>query len=189
METAIRGNPAEVSLACKAVAEPAAFGPIYDLYFPRVYNYIRYRLRHPDLTDDITALTFERALVRIGSFDPDRATLATWLLAIARNAVNDHLRARQRRRFVSLEWLRGRASEEPGAEEELIGQERKEQLLIALSRLQDRERDILALKFSAGLTNRQISRLTRLSASNVGVILHRAVSRLRRELGAEEGNR
>ena len=54
-------------------------------------------------------------------------------------------------------------------------------LSVLLARLADRERELVALKYGAGLTNRAIARLSGLSESNVGVILHRAVQTLRSE--------
>lgn len=188
METAISEALEEVVLAARAASDPAAFAPIYDHYFPRVYNYIRYRVRRRDVTDDLTALTFERALAGIGSFDSERTAFAPWMFAIARNAVNDHLRGLRRARWVSLDWLRGRSSEAPGAEESLVGEERRHRLLRAVARLGTREQDLLSLRFAGGQTNRQIARLTGLSESNVGVILHRTVRKLRTEMNHEEQN-
>ena len=48
-----------------------------------------------------------------------------------------------------------------------------------LAALPDRERELVALKYGAGLTNRAIARLTGLTESNVGTILHRAIVALR----------
>jgi RNA polymerase sigma factor (sigma-70 family) len=67
----------------------------------------------------------------------------------------------------------------PQPEEALVGQEELAETLAALDRLEERERELLALKFSARMTNRQISALTGLSESNVGVILYRAIQRMR----------
>jgi RNA polymerase sigma-70 factor, ECF subfamily len=52
-------------------------------------------------------------------------------------------------------------------------------LSVLLAQLADRERELVALKYGAGLTNRAIARLSGLSESNVGVILYRAVQMLR----------
>ncbi len=176
----------ELALVARATAEPAAFAAIYDHYFPRVYNYVRYRVRDANTADDITAQVFERALVRIGSYRPERAPFGAWLFAIARNAVNDHLRAQRRRHWLSLEALRDRASTEPQPEEIAIHSETHTELLTAVARLSDRERDLIALKFAAGLTNRRIAALTSLSESNVGVILYRAIRKLRDYLTGNE---
>ncbi|MDY6876213.1 MAG: sigma-70 family RNA polymerase sigma factor [Chloroflexota bacterium] len=178
--------PNELALVARATAEPAAFAAIYDHYFPRVYNYVRYRVQDAEAADDVTAQVFERALVNIGRFSPERAPFAAWLFAIARNAANDYLRAQRRRRWLSLQVLRDWASAEPQPEEVVIRDETRAELLASLARLSDRERDLIALKFAAGLTNRHIAELTGLGASNVGVILYRAVRRLRAELSAKE---
>ncbi|MBC8255576.1 MAG: sigma-70 family RNA polymerase sigma factor, partial [Ardenticatenia bacterium] len=95
-------------------------------------------------------------------------------------------RAKRRRGWLSLEVLRDRASAEPQPEEVVIHSETRAGLLAAVARLSDRERDLIALKFAAGLTNRRIAELTGLSESNVGVILYRAMRRLRAKLGAKE---
>ena len=178
--------PNELALVARATAEPAAFAAIYDHYFPRVYNYVRYRIGDAQVADDITAQIFERALVNVGCYRPERAPFAAWLFAIVRNAVNDHLRAQKRRRWLTLEALRGRASTEPRPEEVAIHNETRADLLAAVSRLSHRERDLIGLKFAGGLTNRRIAALTGLSESNVGVILYRAIRRLRAELNAKE---
>lgn len=186
MDGTVAVLPNELALAARATAEPAAFAVIYDHYFSRVYNYVRYRVQNAETADDITAQVFERALANIGSYRPERAPFGAWLFAIARNAVNDYLRAKRRRRWLSLEVLRGRASAEPQPEEVAIHHETRAELLAAVACLSDRERDLIALKFAAGLTNRRIAELTGLSESNVGVILYRAVRRLRAELSAKE---
>jgi RNA polymerase sigma factor (sigma-70 family) len=178
--------PNELALVAQAVAEPAAFAAIYDHYFPRVYNYVRYRVGDAETADDLTAQVFERALVHIGGYRPGRAAFAVWLFAIARNAVSDHLRARRRRCWLSLETLHDRSSGDPQPEEVVTRDETRAELLGAVAHLSDRERDLIALKFGAGLTNRRIAELASLSESNVGVILYRAVRRLRVELGARE---
>ncbi|MHB8157955.1 MAG: RNA polymerase sigma factor, partial [Desulfocucumaceae bacterium] len=57
--------------------------------------------------------------------------------------------------------------------------ETRDNLLQALASLEDRERNIVALKFWGRLSNRRIAELTGLSSSNVGVILYRSMRRLR----------
>jgi len=184
MDGTVAVLPNELALVARATAEPAAFAAIYDHYFPRVYNYVRYRVGDAETADDLTAQVFERALVNIGRYRPERGPFAAWLFAIARNAVSDCLRAQRRRRWLSLEVLHDRASAEPQPEEVAIRNETHAELLAAVARLSDRERDLIALKFAAGLTNRRIAKLTGLSESNVGVILYRAMRRLRAELPA-----
>lgn len=63
--------PNEQSLINRAKEEPSAFGAIYDHYFSRVYNYVRYRVRDPQVTDDLTATIFERVLANLSRYQAD----------------------------------------------------------------------------------------------------------------------
>jgi RNA polymerase sigma-70 factor (ECF subfamily) len=177
--------PNELALVAQASANAAAFAALYDHYFSRVYNYVRYRLPDTDTADDITAQVFERALTHLGSYQAEKAPFSAWLFTIARNAVNDHLRAQQRRRWLSLDVLWNWSSAEPQPGEVVVEHELQDELLAAVVRLGSRERDLIGLKFAAGLTNRRIAELTGLSESNVGIILYRAVRRLRSDLLAK----
>jgi len=182
MDSAIAILPDETTLVAQAKVEPAAFAAIYDHYFSRVYNYARYRLADAQTADDVTAQIFERTLANIGHYQPERAPFAAWLFAIARNAVSDHLRAERRRRWLSLDILRDRSDPKPQPEQVAVENESRVALLAAVACLNDRERDLIALKFAAGLTNRHIAELAGLSESNVGVTLFRTMRKLRAEL-------
>jgi RNA polymerase sigma-70 factor (ECF subfamily) len=186
MDIAIQVLENEMALVKRAVAEPAAFAEIYDYYFPRVYNYIRYRVRNAETADDITAVVFERALVKIYTYRPERNPFSTWLFAIARNAITDHLRLQRRRQWVSMETLSDRPGDDCLPEEIVVRNEVHNLVRAAVANLPERDREVLALKFGAGLTNRAIAGVIRLSESNVGVILYRAVKRLRSVLSSEE---
>ncbi len=56
--------PNETALVAQAKTDTTVFARIYDHYFDRVYNYIRYRIQDIQATDDITAQVFERALTQ-----------------------------------------------------------------------------------------------------------------------------
>jgi len=185
MDGTVWALPQEQALVARAQAEPKAFAAVYDHYYPRVYTYARYRVSETHAAEDLTAQIFERVLVRIGDYDPDRAPFAAWLFTIARNVVNDHLRAAQRHPMVSLEAQYHLVSSEPLPEEAAVHREANTELLAALEALSDREREIVALKFVGGLTNRRIADIVRLSEKHVSVILYRAVQRLRRQLQPE----
>lgn len=155
---------------------------LFDQEYPRIYNYVRYRCGDPDLADDLTAQSFERALSRLDTFCPERGSFHTWMMAIAHNIVCNHFRGERLRHFMPWEWFADHAASDPGPEESAIQDEIKAAASLALQQLSERERELVALKFAGGLTNIEISGLTGLSASNVGVILCRALRRMEREL-------
>ncbi len=179
--------PNEKALVARVKAEPGAFAAIYDHYYPRIYNYVRYRVGEQEIAEDITALVFERALTRINQFLPQRGSLTGWLFGIARHAVRDYLRHQKRHRLLSLDILTSQKSTEPQPEQIIIKNDLHTQVLKAVSGLRDRDKDLIALKFGASLTNREIAILTGLTESNVGVILYRAVLKLRKKLVEKEG--
>jgi RNA polymerase sigma-70 factor (ECF subfamily) len=178
----------ETNLAARAAGEPAAFAAIYDHYFPKVYSYVRYRVNDDDAADEITAQIFEKALKGIASYQPDKAPLGAWLFGIARHAIENHYRIQRRRAWFSFDQFFNHPTQDPPPEEVVTRLDTQQRLLAAVARLKDRERDLIALKFTSGLENVQIARLTGLSESNVGVILYRALRQLRAMLEEKEEN-
>ena len=176
----------EQVLVARAAGDPGAFAAVYDHYFKPLYNYVRYRVQDAKAAEDITSQVFERALARIGGYRPERGEFAGWLFTIARNAVSDHLRSARRRRWLPLDLVGSLASDEPPPDEVSVRHETWDRVLKAVARLEDRERELIGLKFGARLTNRQIADLTGLTESNVSVILYRAVRRLRAQLAEGE---
>jgi RNA polymerase sigma factor (sigma-70 family) len=166
------------ALAVRAANDPQAFTELYDAYFPRIYNYVRCRCYDLVTADDLTAQVFERLLDHIGQYAPGRGPFEAWLFAIARNVVNSHYRGM---RFPWLAWeeLHHQPAGGSNLEETVVSHQAQGDLLAALSRLDARSRDVLSLKYAASLSSRQIAQMTRLSESNVRVILHRALERLR----------
>ncbi len=148
---------------------------VYREEMPRVYNFFRYRVGDGPGAEDLTSVTFEKAWRARDRYRKDRASVATWLLAIARNVATDHFR--KDRREVPLE-----EAEELGAtspEGPLLRRAELRRLSALLADLKERDRELLALKYGAGATNRAIAKLTGLGESNVGTILHRVVAALR----------
>lgn len=158
----------------------------YDEYFGRVYNYACYRCGDAVAADDLAALTFERALMHLEDYDARRGSFGAWLFKIARNVINNHLRNEARRNHLPLEWVGNQADQAASPEDCLIKGETQAEMLSALAQLSERERDLLSLKFAGRLTNRRIAEITGLSEANIGVILYRAVRRLRVILDVEE---
>src|SRR5262249_11256352 len=108
----------------------------------------------------------------------DRATAGTWLLAIAKNVAIDHYRSRRLRETAPLDEAREVAGgETPG--ERFARRSDADRLACLLQALAERERELVSRKYGARLTNREIARVTGLSETNVGSILHRTVKGLR----------
>ncbi|WP_019913026.1 sigma-70 family RNA polymerase sigma factor [Paenibacillus sp. HW567] len=162
------------------------FTTIFETYYTRIFNYTAYRVSCRYTAEDLTSLVFEKTLSKLHSYSPDKAPLEVWLFAIARNVVNDYYRSLKRTRFFPLEMIRELVSSRQVPEEQLLEGERSGQLSRALDTLSAKERNIVALKFGADLKNKEISSLTGISESNVGVILYRSMRKLKSEIGSVE---
>jgi RNA polymerase sigma-70 factor (ECF subfamily) len=130
----------------------------------------------------LTAETFEKAWRHRERYRNDLASFSTWLFTIARRVATDHFR--KWRQTFPLE-VAERISTSQTLED--TAQERTElaQLSALLARLAERERELVALKFGAGLTNRAIAQISGLSESNVSTILSRVTHQLRAQLENE----
>jgi RNA polymerase sigma-70 factor (ECF subfamily) len=157
-------------------ATEADFEELYRAELPRIYNFFRYRVGDGQLAEDLTAETFEKAWRSRNRYSRRLAAYSTWVFTIARRVVVDHYR--KYRAEVPLNDVAHVAADE--TLEDLTQQQADfAHLSLLLARLADRDRELVALKYGAGLTNRTIAGLTGLTESNVGVILHRALQTLR----------
>jgi RNA polymerase sigma-70 factor (ECF subfamily) len=171
-----------------ATVDGGAFLALYDRHLSRVYAYFRHRISDETVCEDLTAATFEQALAHLDQYTADRGPFAAWLFGIARNQANGHLRRTQRWRWLPLELAPRLVSTWMQPEDTVIHADTCQELVRHLQRLGPRQRDLIALKFAAGLSNKQIAILTGLTESNVGVILHRAIRQLRRWMQSCETN-
>jgi len=167
-------------LASWIAAEPD-WDQVYTEQLPRVLNFFRYRLGDTAEVEDLTARTFEKAWRARHRYRRDLAGFSTWLLTIARNVAIDHLRARQRPLgYEPLDVAAAVPSPGRTPEQQAVHQCEAERLAALLATLEPRQRELIAMKYGAEMTNRAIAHATGLSESNVGTILHRAVETLRR---------
>jgi RNA polymerase sigma-70 factor, ECF subfamily len=157
------------------------FESLYRSSRDDVYGYVFTLLRDPSAAEDITAIAFERAYRRRRTFDRRRGEERAWLFGIARNAALDELRRRRRMAALVTEPEDVEAVEEgDGAEVAL----RRTAVQAALAKLPAREREIVALKFHAGMSNAELARVLGVSESNAGTLLYRTMEKLRKACNA-----
>jgi RNA polymerase sigma factor (sigma-70 family) len=138
----------------------------------RVYAYVAYRLGPGPDAEDVTNDVFERAVRYRESFDPKKGEPVAWLIGIARRCIDD------RRRAIAAE-LGGTEQGEDAADD--LDRQVVQRLTLreALGQLDDRSRELLALRYAADLTARDIGLLLGLRTNTVEVSVHRSLERLR----------
>jgi RNA polymerase sigma-70 factor (ECF subfamily) len=151
---------------------------IYRQQMPRIYNFFRYRLGSDEVAQDLTATTFTKAWRARDQYDADRGVFTAWLFTIARNVANDYLRKSMRRNEVPLDAIWNLATDQ-NVEGEARKRRRFQKLHALLKTLSARDQEIIALKYGANMTNRDIAKATGLTESNVGTIIYRTVNKLR----------
>jgi RNA polymerase sigma-70 factor, ECF subfamily len=158
------------------------FEALYRASRDDVYAYVSTMLRDPAAAEDITALAFERAYRRRRTFDRRRGDERAWVFGIARNAALDELRRRRRTATLVTDAAEDsvEADEGDGAEVAL----RRTAVQAALAQLPAREREIVALKFHAGMSNAELARVLGVSESNAGTLLYRTMEKLRKACNA-----
>jgi RNA polymerase sigma factor (sigma-70 family) len=163
------------------------FARVYDEHVWRVYGFFGYHLGSRADVDDLTQLTFERALRAWHRFDRRRASTGTWLMSIARNLLIDHYRRDRSGVQEPLEDAEGRRElTDRDADPSDMGI--SPDLEAALETLDERQRELIALRYGGEMTGPEIAKLTGLSLANVQQILSRALRKLRSELEEEGGS-
>jgi RNA polymerase sigma-70 factor, ECF subfamily len=176
----------EGALTLTAVASSEAETPqrrlerLYAACRDDVYAYVASVLQDRSLAEEVTAAAFERAFRRRALFNPRRGSERAWLFGIARNAALDELRRRSRVVSFAGEHDADAAGEDPAGDSL-----RRAAVRAALAQLSARERELIALKFHAGLSNAELARVLGVSESNAGTMLHRAITKLRKACDEE----
>lgn len=153
------------------------FAQAYETHVWDVYAFLAYRTGQRADAEDLTQLTFERALRAWSEFDDRKGSLKTWLVAIAHHALVDHVRKDQRTKREPLEEA---GQDSLAVEDPDIGI--APELALALERLGERDREVLALRYGADLPGADIADLLNLSLANVHQIISRSLRRLRADL-------
>ena len=165
------------------MAEPIDWELVYTQELSRVYNFFLYKSGDRETAQDLTALTFERAWRLRRRYRQDLSAIPTWLFGISRNVFKEHLRREKNAKQAEFsEEAGGYFDSEPEIEDDIEKNQAKETLRKLLLELPDREAELIALKYGAELNNREIAKITGLSESNVGTLLHRTVKGLRERM-------
>ena len=164
----------------QAGSDPKAFTDLYQTYYRRVFQYMCYRCDCSATAEDLTAQTFERILHSLPRYQEGEAPIEAWIFTIAANCFRDWYRRQKRLAWLPWDQFIRHPAAQPAPEEQVQVHEEQRELQRALNTLSERERSLIAWRFGARMTNRQIATLSHLSEQNVAVILFRALRKLQR---------
>ena len=170
----------EQEIVSRAQLNPVSFAPLYDHYFPKIYNYIYNKVHNSQLTEDLVSETFYKALANIKKFQWQDRSFACWLYTIARNQVIDQFRKQDPVLFDSdnNEII---VETESGPEEKVIRDVTREELLKAIGTLSPDQQDAL-LRYQEDLRIKEIAVILGKNEGAVKALLFRGLRSLRKKL-------
>jgi RNA polymerase sigma-70 factor (ECF subfamily) len=182
------GAEREIVLRAQA-GDVSAFGELYDAYAVRVFRFCNARVSSAADAEDLAEEVFLKAFQALGRFewrDASRAKspFAAWLFRIAGNHVISHYRrGASRPAFEDLsESIR---DERRGPEELAELQMTVREVFAAVEQLSTAQREVILLRFSAGLSVAETAETLGKQETNVKVLQHKGVKRLRQILIGE----
>lgn len=152
---------------------------VYDQFAKRLLRYFLYRFGDYGLAEDLTAETFLTVVRKKHQFESDKGRMNGWLFQIARNKGNDYLRRQARQDRTPIQEVLTPQPQQPDPEEFITQRSLVETVLKEIEHLSPEEKEVIALRFGAGMRNLEIAQHLRISAGNVAVRLHRAVRKLK----------
>ena len=158
-----------------------AFGRIFDAYAGPVHRFIASRVNRPSDAEDLTQLVFVKALEALPRYEARGIPFGGWLFRLARNAIIDQIRTR--RDHLSLVTAVTRETEDASPEQRAALSEDLDRLAEALKELTDDQREVIELRFFAGLSVLEAAMVMGRQEGTIRGLQFRAIASLRHSLG------
>lgn len=164
--------------------DPEAFGKLYDIYAPKIYRYVYFKVQTATVAEDITADVFLKCWEYIQRREKNISSFKAFIYQLAKNAVADYYRdkARQQETVQTHEEL----DELPSLHPNLLSlaEDQSDMAMInqALQGLKVEYRDALVLKYIEDFSTSEIAKILEKSTGATRVTLHRALEALKNEL-------
>lgn len=168
------------TLVEQAKTDSLAFARLYDQHIDQIYRYAFRQTGDEAMAQDVTAVTFEKALRHIQQYEWRGQSVLAWLYRIARNEAI----SQQRKRRWLTPWRQMGQTEIRFTETAVLHRQRHKLLHRALAQLPQKDREIVALRFFEELSSEEVAEVLACSTNNVYVRLHRALKRLQTQLEA-----
>mgnify|MGYP001563906972 CR=1 FL=1 len=179
----------EKKLVEKAKDDPAAFGRLYDEYYPKIFGYVLRRTANVEMTQDVVAEPFLKALKNLRRFKSN-SSFGAWLYRLAANEIVNSWR--REKPSLPLDDVREPRSDENLLEEIFLAQEKlaRHQDFLAVQKeireLPEKYQTVLTLRFFEEKQIREIAEILGKNEGTVKSLLHRGLKRLKDRLPPSE---
>jgi RNA polymerase sigma-70 factor (ECF subfamily) len=160
-----------------------AFGQLFDEYAGPIHRFIASRVNSPSDAEDLTQLVFVKALEALPRYEARGIPFGGWLFRLARNAIIDQIRTR--RDHLPLVTALTRETDDAGPEATAALRDDLDRVAQALTELTDDQREVIELRFFAGLSVLETAVAMGRQEGTVRGLQFRAIAALRRSLGID----
>ena len=167
---------------CGMVTILVDFEKVYEEYFSKIYNFMFYKVLNKEISEDLTSEFFIKLLTKLNTFDESKANLNTWLYTVAQNSVIDYFRGHKIEMSVDDQDNPIELPVDYELEKNIIESEDRKALYEALTKVEDRTRKLLSLKYFLDMSNKEISSVTGINESTVSTICLRGIEKIKKHL-------
>ena len=157
------------------------FEEVYLNYYDKVYKSVYMRLLNRQTTEDLVQEIFIKAITAYENYDPELASVSTWLMKITTNTVIDYLRKEKAGRIISFdEFLE--EGYQPGADDpelDRLTDDCSKEAYIILKSLKDKDRELLMLRYGMELSYAEIAERLGSNEKAVGKRMERLLKKCR----------
>ena len=156
------------------------FAEVYEREYSYVYNYIYMQVMHRENTEDLVSEIFIKAMKHYDSYNPSIASERTWLTNIARNTLIDEYRKSSKAQVFSLDAETEYV--EPSEEDTypIMQNPVNAEAQAILSKLNDSERELIAMIYFQNLSNPEIGEILGINAKAVSERHRRLLAKCRK---------
>ncbi|MGH8774179.1 MAG: RNA polymerase sigma factor [Jiangellaceae bacterium] len=162
-----------------------AFGRLFDRFHVPVLRYLVARVADRTAAEDMAAEVFVEVAQRLPRFRGDGGQFGRWLFTIARHDIVDVRRAARRHTVLPVAQVPDQVAG-TDVSDEVVRRLEGQRLARALRNLTNDQRDVVVLKFAAGLSNPEVAAVLDKPVGAVKSLQHRGLMALRRALEGEE---
>lgn len=156
-----------------------SFGPLYDKYIKKIYNYLYYRVPDKVVAEDVCSQTFIKALKAINTYSENKGSFSAWLYRIAKNSLVDYYRGHKRDLNVDDLWyLKDDTDIENTADKEI----KLDKVRDCLKHLRKEQKEIIILRVWDELSYSEIAEIVEKSEASCKMIFSRSLERIKQEL-------
>jgi len=167
----------EVQQIKAAIANPQAFGVLYDKYYLRIFRYVFQRVEDEDVAADVTSVVFSKALFSLSKYQFRGVPFSAWLFRVAQNELNQLFRKNKVQQVVNIPLETLAQIAEDATEEGL--EERVEDLKKAMKCLSEDELKLVEQRYFENRSYKEIAEVLDMEENNARVKTFRVIQKLK----------